>query len=68
MVNGHGNGDSIDDLHLKRLALQLVVQLPEKTTDALRVLELAQFIVSDFLTEQPDAHRPSAVVPFTIIR
>jgi hypothetical protein len=34
---------------LRRLALQLVVQLPASNEDALRVLDLARVFVNDFL-------------------
>jgi hypothetical protein len=47
----------------KRLALQITVQLPENTQDALAVLAYARAIVEKFLTpDEPQAD--SVVVPF----
>ena len=43
----------------RRHAIQIVAQLPEKTEDALVVLELAKRLVEDFLQE-PQARAPLA--------
>lgn len=57
------------ELRLKRLALQISVQLPEDTDDALRVLELARSLVTDFLMNEPATEgRKATVVPLTLIR
>lgn len=54
---------------LKRLALQVAVQLPEDTGDALEVLDLARSIVTGFLMDKPATKsRPPAPGPLTLIR
>lgn len=38
-----------DQAHLKRMAIQLAVQLPEDLTDARQVLEYVRMLIDDFL-------------------
>jgi hypothetical protein len=49
--NGLSVADMTDDhrLHLKRVAIELVTQLPEKEEDAMRVLRYATEVVTGFL-------------------
>lgn len=57
------------EAQLKRLALQVAIQLPENMDDALRVLDLTRGLVTDFLMDSPAAEACSAtVVPLNIIR
>jgi len=44
-----GQGGGGDQLWLKRLAIQIAAQLPEKKEDALMVLILAERIVREFM-------------------
>lgn len=46
------------DRKLRRLALQIAMQLPENAPEALRVLEYAREVVEGFLVPQP-AGRPA---------
>lgn len=41
------------ELWLKRQAIQVAMQLPDDRTEALRVLDYARKIVTEFLTEEP---------------
>lgn len=50
---------------LRRQAIQLAAQLPENPEHAMRVLELAEMLVRDFLTTQAAGERlPGDVVRF----
>jgi hypothetical protein len=54
------------ELWLKRMALQVVMQLPDDTGDALRVLAYARHLVEGFLSEDDiEGKKPAAaVLPF----
>jgi hypothetical protein len=52
---------------LRRQAIQIAAQLPEKPEEALEVLELAQKIVRDFLTPpQPSVGRSGTVLSLPV--
>lgn len=51
---GARNGEQIDRKALKRLAMQLAVQLPEDRREALIVLQYCERLVVDFI-EDADA-------------
>jgi hypothetical protein len=51
-----------NDLALRRVAVQLVAQLPENETEALKVLDLARAFVLHFLSSAPAGE--GATIPF----
>lgn len=56
------------EAQLKRLALQVAVQLPEDMDEALRVLDLTRGLVTGFLMDDSTAESDRIVVPLTVIR
>lgn len=53
-----------NELHLRRLAIQIVAQLPENRKDALRVLALSENLVDGFMcprSEESDTPKISLV-------
>jgi hypothetical protein len=60
-----------DRRDLKRLAMQIAVQLPSNEADALAVLALAGQLVSEFIEGRPptnDPPPPSPIRPFSIVK
>lgn len=50
------------ELWLKRQAIQVVMQLPDDKTEALRVLDFARLLVTDFLADEK-VDQSAEVVP-----
>jgi hypothetical protein len=51
------------DTWLRRHAIQIAAQLPEKPEDAILVLDLARQLVEDFLKPQAAPARPERPLP-----
>lgn len=54
-AENRGFESTVTERWLKREAIQLVAQLPDDQTQALKVLEYARQLVVEFLAERPHA-------------
>lgn len=72
LPRGRGQGtmpdDDADRRELRRLALQLSVQLPSDQADALYVLRQAERLVTGFLARDDDPGPPTPPTPLKIVR
>ena len=58
--------DADAKLRLKRMALQIVGELPENPRDALMILDYAREVIENFLIAEPREREPESgnIVPF----